>query len=132
MISIALTTLFFASALSSALTVRLGHHLGAAQPEKAKFCVLLSGMIGFCLISLNAMIMFGFRVPIARHFTKDDQVIEAVTSLLSIVSPCHFVVVSRIIQKMVSFGKKILIFRTPLRGTGFYFQGFSTHSASST
>ncbi|SAM02654.1 hypothetical protein [Absidia glauca] len=110
-------------ALSSALTVRLGHHLGASQPEKAKFCVLLSGMIGFCLISLNAMIMFGFRVPIARHFTKDEQVIEAVTSLLSIVSPCHFVVGNGILLSGVlnAFGKQYIV--AALNLTSYYIIG---------
>ncbi|KAI8098782.1 mate-domain-containing protein [Halteromyces radiatus] len=98
-------------ALSTAVTVRLGHHLGANQPEKAKLCVVISVITGFCLVSFNAMLMFGFRYPITRHFTKDDLVTEAAIALISIVSPCHFVVGNGIILSgvLTAFGKQYLV-----------------------
>ncbi|KAI8339611.1 mate-domain-containing protein [Chlamydoabsidia padenii] len=108
-------------ALSTALAVRLGHHLGANEPQKAKFCVLLSGVVGFCLVSINTMIMFGFKHPIARHFTKDDLVTDAVISLLYIVSPCHFgngILLSGVLN---AFGKQYIV--ATLNLTSYYIIG---------
>ncbi|ORZ16263.1 mate-domain-containing protein [Absidia repens] len=108
-------------ALSGALTVRLGHHIGANQPKKAKLCVILSIIVGFCLVSINAMIMFGFRQPIARHFTKDDLVTEVVMTLITVVSPCHFgngIILSGVLN---AFGKQYVV--ATLNLTSYYMIG---------
>ncbi|ORX53569.1 MATE efflux family protein [Hesseltinella vesiculosa] len=98
-------------ALATTLSVRLGHHLGANEPKKAKQCVALAVVIGFCLTSLNAMVLFGFRQPIAFHFSTDALVIDAVTDLMHVVSPCHFLMGIGVILSSVlnSFGKQYIV-----------------------
>ncbi|KAI8062522.1 mate-domain-containing protein [Gongronella butleri] len=98
-------------ALATALAVRLGHHLGANEPGKAKQCVMIAVFFGFCFTSLNAMILFGYRYPIAIHFTTNEMVVDAVAELLHVVSPCHFLVGNGVMLSAVlnAFGKQYIV-----------------------
>ncbi len=69
-------------ALSSAITVRVGHELGAGNPEAAKF----AGVVGvsFCagFMSCAAVLMLSFRDVVVHLYTTDMEVIRIAISLL--------------------------------------------------
>lgn len=87
---------FLYSALTTALVVRLGHHLGANQPKKTKLCVILVSTIGLVFVFINSILLYVNRSAIAHTFSKDDQVIDAVIELLGVGSLAHFAMVRKI------------------------------------
>lgn len=87
---------FLYSALTTALVVRLGHHLGANQPKKTKLCVILASTIGLVFVFINSILLYVNRSTIAHTFSKDDQVIDAVIELLGVGSLAHFAMVRKI------------------------------------
>ncbi|KAI9300659.1 mate-domain-containing protein [Cunninghamella echinulata] len=99
------------TAISNSLTVRLGHHLGANQPGKAKSCAMISFFVGFCIVTLNSFILYAFRYQIASYFTKNEQIIDSVVELFIIVSPCHYVVGLGVVLSGIlnAFGKQYVV-----------------------
>ncbi|KAK4268442.1 hypothetical protein QN277_025099 [Acacia crassicarpa] len=79
----------FPFSLSSALTTRVGHSLGAGQPTRAHCTAIL----GLCLAFVFGVIAFFFTVFVrkawARIFTNEVQIIDMVTSVLPIVGLCE-------------------------------------------
>ncbi|OBZ89065.1 hypothetical protein A0J61_02884 [Choanephora cucurbitarum] len=85
--------LMIPSALTTALIVRLGHHLGANEPAKAKICIIVVGCLGSILVVINAAILFTCRSKIAHTFSNDKDVANAIEELMSIGSLCHLTMV---------------------------------------
>lgn len=81
------------SALTTALVVRLGHHLGANQPKKTKLCVMLASTIGLVFVFIDSILLYANRSTIAHAFSRDDQVVDAVIELLGVGSLAHFAMV---------------------------------------
>ncbi|KAL7317042.1 hypothetical protein PS15m_003446 [Mucor circinelloides] len=110
---ISCTTLFLMipSALTTALVVRLGHHLGANQPQKTKLCVILASTIGLVFVFLNSILLYVNRSTIAHTFSKDDQVIDAVIELLGVGSLAHFAMGFGIVLSgtLNAFGKQHIV-----------------------
>ncbi|KAF1803493.1 mate-domain-containing protein [Mucor lusitanicus] len=82
--------LMIPSALTTALVVRLGHHLGANQPKKTKLCVMLASTIGLVFVFIDSVLLYVNRSTIAHTFSKDDQVVDATIELLGVGSLAHF------------------------------------------
>ncbi|KAI9028933.1 mate-domain-containing protein [Phycomyces nitens] len=103
--------LMIPSALTSAMIVRLGHHLGADRPEKTRLCVLVSVCMGSSIVTINAFMMYFFRFQIAHHFTKDPQVIAAVVDLMGVASLSHFAAGNSTILSgtLNAFGKQHIV-----------------------
>lgn len=78
------------SAITTALVVRLGHHLGANEPKKTKLCVILSTLLGLCSVMMDAFLMYTYRSTIAYTFSRDPAVIEAIQELMFVGSLSHF------------------------------------------
>ncbi|CAO3606778.1 unnamed protein product [Cunninghamella blakesleeana] len=99
------------TAISNALTVRLGHYLGANQPEKAKSCAIISFVLGFIIVTLNSIIIYAFRYQIASYFTNNELIVDTVVELFVIVSPCHFVVGMGTVLSgiLTAFGKQYIV-----------------------
>lgn len=81
------------SSLATALSVRVGHHLGASKPVKTKTCIILAGCLGSILVVLNAITLFVSRSTIAHTFSTDEEVIKAIEELMGIGSLCHLTMV---------------------------------------
>ncbi|XP_054782553.1 protein DETOXIFICATION 53 [Prosopis cineraria] len=79
----------FPFSLSSALTTRVGHSLGAGQPSRAQCTAIL----GLSLAFIFGVLAFFFTVSVrkvwARMFTNEIQIIDMVTSVLPIVGLCE-------------------------------------------
>lgn len=79
----------FPFSLSSALTTRVGHSLGAGQPARAHCTAIL----GLCLAFIFGIVAFFFTVSVRnvwpRIFTNEIQIIDMVTSVLPIVGLCE-------------------------------------------
>ncbi|KAF7732572.1 hypothetical protein EC973_003319 [Apophysomyces ossiformis] len=103
--------LMIPSALANAVIVRVGHHLGAGNAHKTRLCVFVSTLIGFILVSANAILMFVLRYPIARHFTNDAEVIDAVAELMGVASLSHFVMGTGTVLSgtLNAFGKQAIV-----------------------
>ncbi|KAL0089069.1 mate-domain-containing protein [Phycomyces blakesleeanus] len=103
--------LMIPSALTSAMIVRLGHHLGADRPDKTRLCVMVSVCMGSSIVTLNALMMYLFRYKIAHHFTKDPMVIEAVVDLMGVASLSHFAAGNSTILSgtLNAFGKQHIV-----------------------
>jgi len=81
-INFASTVFMIPLALSSAVTVRVGHELGAGDPQAARF----AGRVGiyFCgaFMACAAILMLVFRDSIVRLYTTDTEVQAIAISLL--------------------------------------------------
>ncbi|XP_020990249.1 protein DETOXIFICATION 53-like [Arachis duranensis] len=79
----------FPFSLSIALTTRIGHSLGASQPNKARS----SAIIGFIIALTFGVIAFIFLMFVRRNlgkvFTNETQIIDMVTSVLPILGLCE-------------------------------------------
>jgi MATE family multidrug resistance protein len=84
----------YTSAITTALVVRLGHHLGANQPKKTQLCVALATTLGLLFVFMNSILMYSYRATIATTFSTDSQVIEAIEELMGVGSLSHFALVS--------------------------------------
>ena len=83
-INFSATTFMIPLALSSAITVRVGHALGAGNEQAARF----SGAIGIVICALfmtcSAVFMLVFRDGVVSLYTNDTSVTSIATSLLLI------------------------------------------------
>lgn len=81
-INFAMTTFMIPLALSSAITVRVGHALGAGNPVAARF----SGTVGIAtcaiIMTCSAAIMLLFRDTVVLIYTNDPAVSSIAVSLL--------------------------------------------------
>lgn len=73
--------------------VRLGHHLGANQPQKTKLCVMLASVIGLMFVFIDSILLYMNRSAIANSFSKDELVINAIIELMGVGSLAHFAMV---------------------------------------
>ena len=78
------------SSISTALIVRLGHHLGSNQPRKTILCVTISTLLGLTSVIFNAGLMYVYRDRIAHAFSTDEEVILAIDELMCVGSLSHF------------------------------------------
>ncbi|KAI9478289.1 MAG: mate-domain-containing protein [Benjaminiella poitrasii] len=103
--------LMIPNALTTALAVRLGHHLGANEPKKTKLCVLLASILGLVVVSINSILLYIYRSSISYNFTKDEQVIIAIENLMSIGSLAHFALGFGIVLSgtLNAFGKQPIV-----------------------
>ncbi|KAG0177487.1 hypothetical protein DFQ28_005916 [Apophysomyces sp. BC1034] len=67
--------------------------------------------MGLFLVSINATLMFALRYPIARHFTTDPEVIDAVAELMCVASLSHFVTgIGTVLSGTLNaFGKQAIV-----------------------
>jgi MATE family multidrug resistance protein len=99
------------SAITTALIVRLGHHLGANQPKKTKLCVMISTFLGLIFVLINAAIMYTYRSKIAHTFSTDEEVIIAIEELMGVGSLSHFSLGFGIVLSgtLNAFGKQSIV-----------------------
>ncbi|KAI8098278.1 mate-domain-containing protein [Gilbertella persicaria] len=103
--------LMIPTALTTALSVRLGHHLGANKPVRTKLCVILACAIGSILVTMNATLLYVYRSAIAHTFSTDTQVIAAIEELMGIGSLCHLMMgISTVLSGTLNaFGKQHIV-----------------------
>ncbi|KAI9490877.1 mate-domain-containing protein [Zychaea mexicana] len=77
------------SALSSAVGVRIGHHVGANRPWKIQTCFTLSVLMGCIVVLCNASFMLLLKHQIAAHFSMDEEVIQAAEDLMPVAVLSH-------------------------------------------
>ncbi|KAG1138700.1 hypothetical protein G6F37_012151 [Rhizopus arrhizus] len=122
-ISINSLLLMIPSALSTGMSVRLGHLLGANEPRKAKFCVTLSTCLATAVTIVDSLLLYVYRKTIAYHFSTDPDVIEAIVQLLNIACLCHFVTGFGIVLSAAlnALGKQLIV--ASLNLVSYYFVG---------
>ncbi|KAG0780478.1 hypothetical protein G6F21_012114 [Rhizopus arrhizus] len=122
-ISINSLLLMIPSALSTGMSVRLGHLLGANEPRKAKFCVTLSTCLATTVTIVDSLLLYVYRKTIAYHFSTDPDVIEAIVQLLNIACLCHFVTGFGIVLSAAlnALGKQLIV--ASLNLVSYYFVG---------
>ncbi|KAG2209364.1 hypothetical protein INT46_002607 [Mucor plumbeus] len=103
--------LMIPSALTTALAVRLGHHLGANQPQKTKLCVMLASTIGIVFVFIDSILLYMNRSAIANSFSKDELVIDAIMELMGVGSLAHFAMGFGIVLSgtLNAFGKQHMV-----------------------
>ncbi|KAI9317765.1 mate-domain-containing protein [Dichotomocladium elegans] len=78
------------SSLSSAVLVRIGHHLGGGETEKIKLCFFLAAGLGIGIATVNALLMYCLRHSIASHFATDADVVQAAVDLFPAACLSHW------------------------------------------
>ncbi|KAI7881036.1 MATE efflux family protein [Lichtheimia hyalospora FSU 10163] len=103
--------LMIPSALSNAVLVRAGHHLGAGRSEQIRMCFMLSTTFGILLSLINAISMYTFRSWISHYFAIDPEVVQAAVNLFPVAACCHFFAgVSAIFSAMLTaLGKQPVV-----------------------
>lgn len=91
-ITISFTGMVFMVPLSiaMALTIRIGHQLGAGNTEGARFSASTGAMITICFAIISATTMVLFAPSIAALYTEDPEIIVIATSLISIAALFQF------------------------------------------
>lgn len=91
-ITISFTGLIFMLPLSIslALTIRVGHQLGAQNPHGAKFSAYTGLLITLSLALLSSTLMALYSKPIAGLYTSDQLIIEIATLLIIIAALFQF------------------------------------------
>ncbi|WP_415884076.1 MATE family efflux transporter [Neptuniibacter sp. QD72_48] len=91
-ITISFTGLIFMLPLSIslALTIRVGHQLGAQKPEAAKFSAVTGLIITLTLAIFSSSLMAIFATPIAELYTQEVQIIEIASTLIIIAALFQF------------------------------------------
>lgn len=91
-ITISFTGMVFMVPLSiaMALTIRIGHQLGAGNPEGARFSASTGAMITICFAVMSATTMVLFAPSIAALYTADPEIIVIATSLIGIAALFQF------------------------------------------
>ncbi|KAI9257072.1 mate-domain-containing protein [Helicostylum pulchrum] len=103
--------LMIPTAITTALIVRLGHHLGANQPQKTKLCVMISTFLGLIFVLVDAIVMYTYRSKIAHTFSTDQEVILAIEDLMGVGSLSHFALGFGIVLSgtLNAFGKQSIV-----------------------
>lgn len=81
-ISYAMTMFMIPLALSSAITIRVGHELGAGQLHRARYAGAFGIIVCTLFMTISAAILFVFRTPIVTLYTDDPIVQGIAVSLL--------------------------------------------------
>lgn len=72
--------------ISAAIVSIVGQNNGAGKTDRVRECVKLCVKYGFVLIATASLLMFALAVPLVKLFTDDQEVIEAGTSYVRIMS----------------------------------------------
>lgn len=91
-ITISFTSLIFMLPLSiaMALTIRVGHQLGAGRPEAARFSVSSGLLITLGLAFVSSASMALFAQEIASLYTRETTIIEIATVLITVAALFQF------------------------------------------
>ncbi|CEP17486.1 hypothetical protein [Parasitella parasitica] len=110
-ISVNTLLLMVPNALTAALVVRLGHHLGANEARKTKQCVILASTLGLVFVVVNSILLYVNRSAIANAFSKDVLVVDAVIELMGVGSLAHFAMGFGIVFSgtLNAFGKQHIV-----------------------
>ena len=81
-ITFAMTTFMIPLALSSAITIRVGHALGAGNPQAARFSGGFGILMCAIVMSFSAAFMLLFRDTVVRFYIDDPSVASIAISLL--------------------------------------------------
>lgn len=73
-------------AVSIAGSTRLANYIGASLPQCASKCAKITLLLGAVVAFFNCSMVFLFKVPIAKMFTSDEEVILRIAGLLKIIS----------------------------------------------
>ncbi|WP_370277141.1 MATE family efflux transporter [Pontibacterium sp.] len=76
--------------ISMALTIRIGHQLGAKNPEGARFSASTGAIITICFAMVSATTMVLLAPDIAALYTKNPEIITIAASLISIAALFQF------------------------------------------
>ncbi|KAI8983944.1 mate-domain-containing protein [Mycotypha africana] len=97
--------------LSTALAVRVGHHLGANRAQQAKSLFIRTAAVACSSVIIISIILYAVRGHISYYFTKDAEVIQAVSDLLTIGSIAHFTIGVGIVSSVTlnALGKQHLV-----------------------
>ncbi|OHX14404.1 MATE family efflux transporter [Chromobacterium sphagni] len=68
--------------VATALSVRVGHHAGAADYQAARFTSGVGLMMGLCMAGAAMLLVLLLREPIMRMYSPDPRVVAMGTSLL--------------------------------------------------
>jgi MATE family multidrug resistance protein len=83
-ITCAATTFMLPLGLSMALTIRVGHSIGAGAIERCRRIIIGAHGTGFLIMATAATIYLIFREDLAQFFSRDPEVIGLTASLLII------------------------------------------------
>lgn len=76
--------------LSMAITIRVGHLLGARKPHDAQFSSMVGISLGLIIAVICASLIYSFNIWIARLYTPDPQVQALASSLLILAALYQF------------------------------------------
>ena len=76
--------------ISMALTIRIGHQLGAGKPEAARFSASTGALITVCFAVISATTMLLLAPGIATLYTDNPEIIAIAASLISIAALFQF------------------------------------------
>lgn len=85
-LTLASTTFMIPLAMSSAVSVKVGHAFGAKQKEKMKEYAMSALLISVTFMSFSAATFIFFPEALIKFFTPDQEVIKAASSLLFLVA----------------------------------------------
>lgn len=91
-ITLSFTGLVFMLPLSiaMALTIRVGHRLGAGSPQAARFSAKTGLLITLCLAVISSSLMGLFAQDIVLLYTEDERIITIAASLIVIAAMFQF------------------------------------------
>ncbi|CAL0324631.1 unnamed protein product [Lupinus luteus] len=79
----------FPFALSSAMTTRIGHSLGAGQPSRAQSTAITGFVLAFTFGVVAFICLMSVRKTWGKIFTDETQIIDMVTTILPILGLCE-------------------------------------------
>ncbi|KAK7260137.1 hypothetical protein RIF29_25933 [Crotalaria pallida] len=79
----------FPFALSSAMTTRIGHSLGAGQPSRAQSTAIIGFVLAFTSGVIAFICLISVRKTWGRLFTDETQIVDMVTTILPILGLCE-------------------------------------------
>lgn len=81
-INFAATMFMVPLALSSAITIRVGHELGAGQPKRARYAGVFGIFVCATFMAISAIVLLVFRDAVVGLYTNDEVVKNIAISLL--------------------------------------------------
>ncbi len=82
--NITVVTFMIPLAMATAISIRVGISIGAAEPERAKVASFIGFSLSILIIIVTSTIVFFARNVIAKLFTNDAEVISTVSSVILI------------------------------------------------